>query len=101
MESFKAIVDGSGLVLVDFHAPWCAPCQAMHPILEELQKETAGSLRILRIDIDSPENQRLVDFYNIRSVPTFFLFRKGQIVWRQRGTIGIEALREVITKNLD
>jgi len=100
VERFKEIITGDQPVLVDFHATWCGPCKMMHPILEELKKEMGDSVRILKIDIDSDENQKLVNFYNIRSVPTMFLFRKGQIVWRQTGAIGLEPLEEIIKRNI-
>ena len=99
MEKFKEIINGGQPVLVDFFATWCGPCKIMHPILEELKKEFGDKTRILKLDIDTPDNRQLVELYNIRSVPTLYLFKNGQIVWRHTGAIGLDPLREIIKMN--
>ena len=99
MENFKEIIHGDQPVLVDFFATWCGPCKIMHPILDELKKEMGDQVRILKIDIDSPDNQKLVNLYHVQSVPTMYLFKKGQITWKQVGAIGIDVLREVVKRN--
>ena len=57
-------------VLVDFFAPWCHPCKQLGPILEALQDQYGEALRVVKIDIDEPENYNLVTSLAIRSVPT-------------------------------
>ncbi|MDR0955122.1 MAG: thioredoxin [Rikenellaceae bacterium] len=100
MDNFKTMIDGDRPVLVDFFATWCGPCKVMHPILEELKKEMGDGVRILKVDIDSPKNQQLVQLYNVQSVPTMFLFKKGQIRWKQVGAIGLEPIREIVKRNM-
>lgn len=98
MEKFRDIIKSGRPVLVDFYAAWCGPCKVMHPILENLKAELGEQVRIIKIDIDSPDNRSLVELYNIQSVPTMFLFKNGQIVWRHTGAIGLEPLREIMER---
>ena len=64
-------------VLVDFWAEWCAPCKMMSPILDSLAEECSGKLKICKVDID--DNQAIAARYRIRSLPTFMIFKGGQI----------------------
>lgn len=97
MEKFSDIINAGQPVLVDFFATWCAPCRSMHPVLEQLKKELADGIRIIKLDID--KNQRLADAYRIQSVPTFMLFRRGELLWRQSGAMSLEELRNVLKMN--
>ena len=94
MESFKDIISGDQLVLVDFHATWCGPCKAMTPIIGSIASEMKGELRILKIDID--KNQSVAAHYKVQAVPTFMLFKKGEIVWRNSGAMDKSALLQQI-----
>ena len=98
MSNFKDIISGEKPVLVDFFAEWCGPCKAMKPVLENLKSAMGDNVRILKIDID--KNGALADSYSIQSVPTFILFKKGEVVWRSSGARSMAELREVITKNM-
>lgn len=80
METFKDIISGDKPVLVDFYATWCGPCKAMAPIVDEIAKELKGTARVLKIDVD--KNQSVAANYKIQSVPTFIIFKKGEILWR-------------------
>lgn len=71
------------LVLVDFYADWCGPCQSMMPTVQKVAKEYGNKLSVVKINID--KNQGLAANLNIRSVPTFMLYRDGKIVWKQLG----------------
>ena len=96
MENFNEIIASEQLTLVDFFATWCGPCKMMHPILDQLKEELGESIRIIKIDVD--KNDTLCANYDIRSVPTLMLFRKGETVWRQSGAMSLNDLKAVIAQ---
>lgn len=98
MSSFKEIINGSKPVLVDFHATWCGPCQTMSPIIDEIKHHYGEKIRILKIDVD--KNQQASLKYKVRGVPTFLLFKKGEIVWRASGVLSRKDLMQQIDKAL-
>jgi thioredoxin 1 len=83
MSSFKEIINSDTPVLVDFHATWCGPCQTMEPIIDDIKNDYGKKLRVLKIDVD--KNNSASAKYKVRGVPTFLLFKKGEIVWRSAG----------------
>ena len=85
METFKDVISGDQLVLVDFFATWCQPCKMMHPILEQVKALLGDRIRIIKEDVDKygvTANQ-----YGIQSVPTLMLFRQGEVLWRTSGIV--------------
>ena len=85
MEKFEEFINSETPVLVDYFAAWCGPCKMMHPILDELKERLGDKVRILKIDVDVPANRQSVYAYQIQSVPTLMLFKKGRMLWRQSG----------------
>lgn len=83
MNKFDELINSDVPVLVDFFATWCGPCKMMHPILEELHGMVGESVRIAKVDID--KNEALASMYNVRSVPTLMIFKKGELKWRASG----------------
>ena len=74
----QQVLTAGGAVLVDFTAHWCPPCHALAPVLEDLAREQADRLTIVKLDVD--ENQRVANHYCVMSFPTLILFRDGQPV---------------------
>jgi thioredoxin 1 len=64
-------------VLVDFWAEWCGPCKMIAPILDEIAREKAGAVKVVKVNVDN--NQSLSARYNIRAIPTLLLFKDGQL----------------------
>lgn len=85
METFNDVIAEDRPVLVDFFATWCQPCKMMHPVLEQVKAVLGDRIRIIKMDVD--RQRQIAARYQIQSVPTLMLFRKGQVLWRQSGAM--------------
>jgi thioredoxin 1 len=80
-ETFHQEVLKSGTpTLVDFWAVWCGPCRMVAPVVDEIAREQAGKLKVMKLDVD--ENQNTAMAYGVMSIPTLILFKNGQPVER-------------------
>ncbi|MEY4522273.1 MAG: thioredoxin [Bacteroidota bacterium] len=98
MGKFSDIVKSETPTLVDFFATWCGPCQAMSPVLDKLKAEMGSQVRVLKIDVD--KNQEVAAKFKVRGVPTFVLFKKGEILWRQSGGMDLSTLKNKIKSSI-
>jgi thioredoxin 1 len=81
-------------VLVDFWAPWCGPCRAIAPVLEELAKEYDQQVRVVKMNVD--ENPSTPSKYGIRAIPTLILFKNGDVAGQVTGAVSKSNLKEMI-----
>ncbi len=72
------VLNDSGLVLVDFWAPWCGPCRMVGPILDQIAQEQAGRVKVVKVNVD--KNQELAAHYGVMSIPTMLIFKGGRLV---------------------
>ena len=97
-QNFDELVLKSNVpVLVDFWAPWCGPCQMMGPIIEELANEVDGNkVKVAKLNVD--ESQVVAGKYQVMSIPTFLLFKKGEVVDKMIGGVSKDKLKELLNK---
>ena len=88
------VLKAEGQVLVDFWAPWCGQCRAQGPILEELASETAGKLKIVKVNVD--EEPALASAYGVASIPTLLFFKNGRPVNKAVGLHSADDLKAMM-----
>jgi len=96
MSSFQELIKGNQPVLVDFYADWCGPCKMMSPVLVQLANKMGDKVKIIKVNVDN--NQQAANAFQVQGVPTFILFKNGEIVWRQSGAMPINVLEQQILK---
>lgn len=92
MEEFAEVIKND-LVLVDFYATWCGPCQMLSPVLEELEKEVSG-LTIVKVDVDN--SIELAKEHGILSIPALEIYKKGKLVDKTLGYTSKEDLKDLL-----
>ncbi|MFH1132586.1 MAG: thioredoxin [Pseudomonadota bacterium] len=95
----QKVIKSDILVLVDFWAPWCGPCRMVGPVLEELAKEYAGRIKVVKVNVD--EEQKIAGSLGIRSIPTMIIYKDGDIKETTIGAQGKDALAQLIDRFID
>jgi thioredoxin 1 len=89
------VLDKKGLIFVDFFAEWCGPCKMTGPIIDQLS-ETHKDITFYKVNVD--ENGDLASQFSVFSIPTFVIFKDGQIVGQFSGGMGKEGFEEELRK---
>lgn len=97
---FSDLIETSEMpVLVDFYADWCGPCHTMSPIVSEIARELGEKVKVIKVDLD--KNPAVSGKYSILGIPTFILFHKGEIKWRQSGVIPKHEMKKAIEGEIE
>ena len=94
----EEVLDSSTTVLVDFWAEWCGPCKAIGPSLDELASELDGKLKVAKVNVD--ENQNLAAEFEVRSIPSLFIFKNGAIADRMVGAMSKQQLSDAVSPHI-
>ena len=94
-ENFNQEILNNDLLLVDFWAEWCGPCKSMHPIFTRMAKKYK-SVRFARVNVDNAQD--IATKYGVQSIPTFIMFKKGEIVNTMIGAVGEPGIHMICKK---
>ena len=95
--NFHDAVSQNNLLLVDFWAEWCGPCKSMHPIFSRMAKKY-DHVRFARVNVDN--SQDVAKKFNVQSIPTFIMFKNGQVAQQMVGAIGEPGIHMICKKFL-
>ena len=94
--NFDQIIGSENPTLVDFWAEWCGPCKSMHPIFESLEKQYP-KIKFARVNVD--QNQNISMKFSVQSIPTFIMFKSGQIIDKMMGAVGAPGIHMICKKH--
>ena len=95
----KAVIQSELPVIVDFWAPWCAPCRMVAPTLDKLAKELAGKVIIAKVNTD--EDAQWAQKFSVQGIPTMLFVAEGKVVHRQVGALPEGMLRQTVNQFLE
>ena len=93
--NFDQTVSAENPTLVDFWAEWCGPCKMMHPVFESLSAKYP-KIRFARVNVD--DSQNIAMRFSVQSIPTFIMFKSGQIVDKMMGAVGAPGIHMICKK---
>lgn len=93
------VEEAEGLVVVDFWAPWCAPCRMVAPVIEALATEYEGTVKFVKVNVD--ESPSVASRYGIRSIPTIGIFKDGEAVNGVVGAVPKQVLIQAIEESMN
>jgi len=94
--NFDQIISSDNPTLVDFWAEWCGPCKMMHPVFERLSKNYP-KIKFARVNVDN--NQNISMKFAVQSIPTFIMFKSGQIIDKMMGAVGEPGINMICKKH--
>ena len=95
--NFHDAISQNKLLLVDFWAEWCGPCKSMHPIFSRMAKKY-DHVRFARVNVDN--SQDVAKEFNVQSIPTFIMFKNGQVTQQMVGAVGEPGIHMICKKFL-
>ncbi|HXW38041.1 MAG TPA: thioredoxin [Nitrososphaerales archaeon] len=98
-ENFTGLSSGEKPLLIDFWASWCGPCKIMEPVVEKLAEQYSDRVTFGKVNVD--EEMNLSSRYQVLSIPTFMIFKKGEPMDAVIGAVGEQALEQLVKKALN
>ena len=92
-DNFESVITGNGMVVVDFWAPWCAPCRAFAPTFEAASEQHDD---VVFAKVNTEDEQEIAAAFNIRSIPTLMVFREQVILYAEAGALPPQMLEDVV-----